>query len=471
MTKKSFIDSVKVGEPCSEKWENMRGTESVRFCSHCAKDVKNLSAITRKEALCLVRSSHGNICIRYIKNPVTEQPIFGGQLLQITRRSPALAAGLVTASMALSTMSYAQSEPPIPNPNVPVVEAPAVEESNEEPETASDPTLGSIEGIILDQSGVPVADVTLMLVQAGEGDDFEYETTDADGRYRFDELKADTYLLRISSSTGVMKKAMRGIKLGEGQKLFQNIYVKVVKSEDGEGGSGWGEGGAMVYLPYDLPLNKAVADSDIAEVRRLLAEGAKVNGKDKNYSDISPLFLAVENGKIEMVRLLLDHGAKVNAEDETERTPLMFLDSDATPELVEMLLNAGAKINAHDKAGSSVLLAVVGSVNADVLEALIKGGADINDADEEDVTPLMKAAEENDIEFVKILVLAGAKVDERDKSGESAWDKTSKTEIEEFLEVHGATVDYSTVEVLATEPPSDEDPAEEAEPQAKPLLR
>lgn len=460
MSKKSFIDSVKVGEPCSEKWENMRGTESVRFCSHCSKDVKNLSAITRKEALRLVRSSDGNICIRYIKNPVTEQPIFGGQLLQITRRSPALAAGLVTASMALSTMSYAQSEPPVPNPNVPVIEAPA--ESGGEAET-SDPTLGSIEGIILDQSGVPVPDITLMLVHAGEGDDFEYETTDADGRYRFDELEADTYLLRISSSTGVMKKAMRGIKLVEGQKLFQNVYVKVVKAEDGEGGSGtgWGMGGAMASLPYDLPLNRAVADNDIAEVRRLLAEGAKVNGRDKNYGDISPLFLAVENGKIEMVRLLLDHGAKVNAEDETERTPIMFLDNDATPELVEILLNAGAKINAHDKAGSSVLMSVVASVNADVLEALIKGGADINDADDEDVTPLMKAAEENGVEFVKILVLAGAKVDQRDKNGESAWDKTSKTEIEEFLETHGAAADYGTIEVLIVPDTEDEETPDE----------
>lgn len=116
MSKKSFIDSVKVGSPCSEDWDKMHGSDRVRFCVHCAKDVKNLSAVTRKEASRLVRSSDGNICIRYIKNPATQRPMFAEQLFQITRRTPGLAAGLMTASLTLSTMSYGQSETPVPTP-------------------------------------------------------------------------------------------------------------------------------------------------------------------------------------------------------------------------------------------------------------------------------------------------------------------------------------------------------------------
>jgi hypothetical protein len=64
MSKKSIIDSVRVGEPCSEQWEKMRGNDRVRFCSHCTRDVTNLSAINRKEASRLVLASGGNICIR-----------------------------------------------------------------------------------------------------------------------------------------------------------------------------------------------------------------------------------------------------------------------------------------------------------------------------------------------------------------------------------------------------------------------
>lgn len=478
MSKKSFVDSVRVGEPCTEKWERMRGNDRVRFCNHCAKDVKNLSAITRKEAARLVRSSGGNICIRYVKNPATDQPIFGGQLLQMTRRSPSLAAGIVSASLALSTITYAQSEPRVPNTTAPATASQRIDPENAEPDTADpdssdDPTLGSIEGIILDTSGTPVPAITLMLVGAGENGNTEYTTTDSEGRYRFDELVADTYIIRISSSTGLMKKALRGLKLVEGERRFQNIYVRVVTSEDGEGGSGvgygWGSGGAMIAVEYDLPLNKAVAADDLDEVRRLLSKGEKVNGKDKNYDDITPLFLAVENGNIAIVKLLLNHGSKVNARDNTKRTPLMFLDGDATPELVDVLLRAGAKVNARNENGQTVLLSTIASIDSDVLEALIKGGADVDAADEEGETALMKAAEENDLELVKTLVLAGAKIDEKDKSGESAWDKTSKPEIEEFLETYGAVADYNTIEVIIpTESEQDEGPVDEGEPEHQP---
>ena len=105
MSKKSFIDSVKVGKPCPEEWEKMNGNDRMRFCSHCAKNVKNLSALTRKGAARMVLASDGNICIRYVKDPLTERPIFAGQLHQITRRSPAFAAGIVSASLALSTIA------------------------------------------------------------------------------------------------------------------------------------------------------------------------------------------------------------------------------------------------------------------------------------------------------------------------------------------------------------------------------
>src|SRR5436190_15025232 len=115
MSKKSFIDSVEVKSPCTEDWEKMHGNDRVRFCDHCAKDVKNLSAVTRKEAMRLVRASGGNLCIRYMQDPVTKRPLFAEQLLQITRRAPSLAAGVMSASMSLSTLSYAQGgDSPLP---------------------------------------------------------------------------------------------------------------------------------------------------------------------------------------------------------------------------------------------------------------------------------------------------------------------------------------------------------------------
>ena len=100
MSKKSFIDSVKVKGPCSEDWDQMTGNDRVRFCSHCAKHVNNLSEMTRKEARRLVRDSGGNLCVRYIYEPLTKRPLFAEQLLQITRRTPAALAAISRFSVA-----------------------------------------------------------------------------------------------------------------------------------------------------------------------------------------------------------------------------------------------------------------------------------------------------------------------------------------------------------------------------------
>ena len=465
MSKKSFVDSVRVSVPCTEEWAEMKGNDQVRFCSHCAKDVQNLSAITRKQAMKMVLASDGKICIRYVKNPLTDEPIFAGQMVKITRRSPAIAAGIVSASLAFSTIGYSQSAPTSQETNVRVQKA----QENEEPEvpesdTETDPSLGSIEGVVLDISGMPVPGVAVMAVDS-EGSD-NYATTDEQGKYLFEELEPETYVIRIGSSSGLMKKAMRGLSVAAGQRVFQNIYVKVAQIEHGGhgtgvgSGSGWGYGGAMAYVPYAVELNRAVAANELIEARRLLAAGASVNQGDKNYGGVTPLFLAVERGSIEMVKLLLSYGADVNAADESKRTPLMSLDSDATPELLELLIEAGADVNARDNSGMTVLLNTVESIDASVLDTLIKAGVDLNGIDEEGETALMKAAEANDLDLVKTLVLAGAKIDEKDNAGESAWDKTSNTEIEGFLEAHGAAADHSTIEVTADNSEEGEAPDE-----------
>src|SRR5436189_1772127 len=110
MSKKSFTGGIEVKSPCTEDWEQMQGNVRVRFCSHCSKHVNNLSELTRREAMRLVRASGGNLCIRYIANPVTRRPMFAEQLMQITRRTPGLAAGVMTVSLSLSTMAYSQGE-------------------------------------------------------------------------------------------------------------------------------------------------------------------------------------------------------------------------------------------------------------------------------------------------------------------------------------------------------------------------
>src|SRR6185503_3165029 len=108
MKKKRHIQTARVENPCIQEWSEMIGNDQVRFCTHCAKSVNNLSAMTRKDAMRLVRQSNGQLCIRYIKHPEKNAPVFADQLIQISRRVPRVAAGVMSASLSLSTLAYAQ---------------------------------------------------------------------------------------------------------------------------------------------------------------------------------------------------------------------------------------------------------------------------------------------------------------------------------------------------------------------------
>ncbi len=59
------LESVSVASPCPADWNAMQGDDQARFCKTCAKNVYNLSAMTRNEAEALIRAKEGHLCIRY----------------------------------------------------------------------------------------------------------------------------------------------------------------------------------------------------------------------------------------------------------------------------------------------------------------------------------------------------------------------------------------------------------------------
>jgi len=54
--------------PCDVPWGAMRGDDRVRFCSRCAKNVYNLSAMTRTEAAAIL-ARDDTPCVRYYERP------------------------------------------------------------------------------------------------------------------------------------------------------------------------------------------------------------------------------------------------------------------------------------------------------------------------------------------------------------------------------------------------------------------
>jgi hypothetical protein len=59
------LDNLRVASPCSADWGAMLGDDQSRFCTSCAKNVYNLSAMTRDEAERLIQEKEGDVCVRF----------------------------------------------------------------------------------------------------------------------------------------------------------------------------------------------------------------------------------------------------------------------------------------------------------------------------------------------------------------------------------------------------------------------
>ena len=51
--------NVQIASPCSAKWDDMKGTDQVRFCKDCRLNVFNLSDMTTRQAIDLIMKKQG----------------------------------------------------------------------------------------------------------------------------------------------------------------------------------------------------------------------------------------------------------------------------------------------------------------------------------------------------------------------------------------------------------------------------
>ena len=63
----SPLDNVRVASPCPANWDEMNGSDRVRYCGQCQLSVYNLSGMTRMEAEHLIANAEGRLCVRYYK--------------------------------------------------------------------------------------------------------------------------------------------------------------------------------------------------------------------------------------------------------------------------------------------------------------------------------------------------------------------------------------------------------------------
>lgn len=63
----SILDNLYLAAPCPMTWESMEGDDKIRHCGGCAKNVYNISAMTKKEAEEFLNINGDSACLRFFR--------------------------------------------------------------------------------------------------------------------------------------------------------------------------------------------------------------------------------------------------------------------------------------------------------------------------------------------------------------------------------------------------------------------
>lgn len=62
------LETIVVQSTCTAAWTAMRGSDSVRHCQACDRNVYNLSGMPRQEAEALLNGYEGRLCVRILRH-------------------------------------------------------------------------------------------------------------------------------------------------------------------------------------------------------------------------------------------------------------------------------------------------------------------------------------------------------------------------------------------------------------------
>ena len=225
--------------------------------------------------------------------------------------------------------------------------------------------------------------------------------------------------------------------------------------------------GANVHAHADAAIFGAARQADPEVVRLLLAKGAPVNARLKEYDNDTVLMEATSGGSAETVAMLIAAGADVKATNDKGETALMKavkVDHRYSPQqrlpMIELLLTKGADINAADKSGRTPLLHSVvqymseaGGVisHPEVVKLLLDRGSDVHVSDKNGDTALILTAGvyEGPVDIVRYLLNKGINVNAQNKKGATALmivASKGKQDVLELLITSGADLNLKDAE-------------------------
>ena len=126
-----------------------------------------------------------------------------------------------------------------------------------------------------------------------------------------------------------------------------------------------------------MELFQAALNGDVAELRRLVANGRNVNERDAD--GCTALHYAANNGHVEVLQVLLEQlGADKDAKDVNGATALHWAALYGRVEALRVLVQMGADKDAKDVDGGTPLHNARSGWKYEAVDALIELGADVN---------------------------------------------------------------------------------------------
>ena len=188
--------------------------------------------------------------------------------------------------------------------------------------------------------------------------------------------------------------------------------------------AGFAQAQAASNPAVNAQLLVAARQSDMAQLERMLAQGAAPNSR--NRLGKTALLIAVEKGNLRMATRLLEAGSDVNLASLERVTPLMAACYLGHAEAVKLLLDAGARTDAFDQMKKSAVVYAAAQGHLAALDALLEAtglaAVNVNAAYEHGLTALMWAAGQGHIATVRLLLARGAQIELRDDRGLTALD-------------------------------------------------
>ena len=429
------LNDITVTTPCNADWNSMRGNDQIRFCEHCDLHVSNLSALTRRDAMRLVEKSQGRLCVRYVHTASGEVLTKDSRRLHhIGHKVSRIAAGAFSAAVSLSTATAQTASSGGPEQTATVERLLSAAKEG-----------ASISGVVTDPNGAVVPGATITLVNKQTNLAFTYVTKD-DGAYTFMLLGPGHYSIEAKASSFVNDEE-EVLKLESGANKTKDFTLRIpeIIAEVEIRSEVLVTLGAVAITEPFAPMIKAAYKNDLAALLTLIPVTADANANDP-ATGVNAISYAIENHNAEMVNVLLSAGATLKTADRRGRTPLMFLDDEATTEFARQLISAGAEVNARDENGETVLMSIAGSCKFEVFKELVAAGARLDVKDKHDNTILMRAVENEDVAIARFLIAAGVSIDARNDDGESALTlaaRSGKAAVLKALIDAGATINLA----------------------------